>query len=419
MGKIIFSYGKYGDKQVKKEPTQSLWIRIFHSSLDYRRSLKMDISREGFDFNTNHITDLQKGTRTQEESIYLQSVKEELQEIEKVFHREFLILKNSRRLISFNTQDWKEWSAKVVEEGRGGAIADRIFLKDKMEEYKDLLISEGKAEGTIKGWIARIKMLEAFEKDFSHRYYTDEIDLKFWQKSMDWVVKNNNKPSYHGEFIKKIKATYHHFSPLNSDNTEWNGELNHDKFRITKSKKRDDNFILLDDWNKIVSYNDKGYLNNMRDLAIIQYQACLRYSELKGELDYYQSKGKFKHIEKKGDKYFWSIKEIKNSNREKDKVKTIPVHPSIVKMIESNSLPHIISPSKANEYIKELAKELEIVNGNEITTHTIRHSKITHLISLGVPDREVKMLSGHSSDSSFQGYNHDRVDLDNHSLPMD
>ena len=72
MAQIKFSYGKYGiDKS--KEPTQSLNVRIFHSNLDYRRTLKLDISREGYDFEKDHITDLSKGSRSEEEAKYLQS----------------------------------------------------------------------------------------------------------------------------------------------------------------------------------------------------------------------------------------------------------------------------------------------------------------------------------------------------------
>lgn len=416
MAQIKFSYGKYGiDKS--KEPTQSLNVRIFHSNLDYRRTLKLDISREGYDFEKDHITDLSKGSRSEEEAKYLQSIKDILDNIKSTFDREFLKLRQSRKLESYIKQDWVEWCNKVIEQGRGGKIEDREFLVDKIKARREFLISKGNSQGTTDAWLTRINLLERFEDKTKHKYYTDEINLKFWTKSMNWIKEQGLTPAYHGVLIKTIKTTYNHFSSLSSDTSIWSKEINHKEFRVTASLRKDV-YILKDDWSKIASYEGSKHLNNLRDLAIIQYQACLRYSELRDELNYYEKHGKFKDFGKEEGVYYWKIREAKNSNQEKEKFKKIPVHAAIISMVENKTLPHIINIKNANKYIKKLAQEVGIEYSNKISTHKIRHSKVTHLVMDGIPERDIKMLSGHKTEIAFQIYNHDKGRLDNHALPM-
>lgn len=108
--KVVFLYGKNNNK---KASTQSINIRVYHTrELEVRRSLKMDISLEGLDFKNSTIVDLSKGTRTFEQSQYLQELKNTLNSIEQSFNKEFLNLKLTHKLESLTKETWKEWCDK-------------------------------------------------------------------------------------------------------------------------------------------------------------------------------------------------------------------------------------------------------------------------------------------------------------------
>ena len=135
--KAVFIFGKDNNKKVT---SQSINIRVYHSNFDFRRSLKMDISREGWDFKSNTIIDLSKGSRTFEESQYLQELKNTLNSVEQNFSQEFLKLKLSHKLKSFTNETWKEWCAIAQEELRSATGTE---IKVPMElPTRDRLIAE-------------------------------------------------------------------------------------------------------------------------------------------------------------------------------------------------------------------------------------------------------------------------------------
>ena len=115
---------------------------------------------------------------------------------------------------------------------------------------------------------------------------------------------------------------------------------------------------------------------------------------------------------------------------------TIPVMPeleSILKKYETNdgyNFPKAISDQKANEYIKKIAKKIDllkievIINSTEdglrvpkpipkyelISNHTARRSFATNAALRGIPYQYIMPITGHKSEKSFLRY----IKIDGH-----
>ena len=249
-----------------------------------------------------------------------------------------------------------------------------------------------------------------YGKSKARQYRTDETDIHFYNILQDWNVKKGNGLS--GAFsdqIKHIKAMLRYFE--STEGIKIHHNINHKDFKV-HTKNPDHDIFTEEELELIFNYKGKGYLENVRDLAKIQYYACIRYDELKSEL----AKGINKmDILKSGDNnHRWNIYQGKVK-----KPKSIPVHARILSMIKENKFPHLISDQKYREYIKELLAILQIDKHKRIGTHTFRRSFCTNMFNNGHSFAEIMQYSGHQTESQVREYIQAKNVVINNTIPTE
>lgn len=395
--KVSFSYGKSRDYTAK---VQKINIRILHGSLDCRRSTGLEISLKDWDTKKHELGNALTGARTPEERTYLNSVKAILDKITATFENEFLQLKLSFRLKSFSNEDWKQWCTDTLNKAtgiQGDNIAEVPLLLDKYQDYISYLISDNKAPNTLKGYKSNFKVLKSFEDETRKRYRTDEIDLEWYNKLREWNKARGNNENYFGSIIQKVKAVINHFRSI--DNTfRFHPNIDHKKFKTIKINP-DHEILTEEELDRLFNYTGKRYLENTRNLAIIQYYACSRWNEIEQEIK--RGKEALTIYQDKNGKYFWDILEQKVSAKTKIK-KSFPLHKKILDLYHSDNFPHHITPQKFNLYLKEITEELGI--DKVITSHTFRRSFCTNMFNDGHDPQEIMIYSGHSTETQLRQY---------------
>jgi integrase len=386
---VVFSYGK--GNNVKSE-RQNINIRVHHSSLDFRRSTFLEISSRDWDVNKKELK--LSGAKSPDERRYLLSVQEKLDDIKRAFEREFLELRLSHQLTSITTKKWKEWCEVILKKGLN--IFEEInieapYLTDKMKDYLEFHRKDF-ADNTVKGYESNLKLLKAFEVKSKKKYRTDEIDLDWYKSLRDWNTEGGNNDNYFGSIIQKVKAVINYYRSIDK-NFPYHPNIDHKKFKTIKLS-HDHDVVTEVEMELIYKYSGIGYLENVRDLIIIQYHACLRYEELESQLN----KGKealeiYKVTnDKNEEKYFWKILENKTGRLSRIK-KVVPVHKKILNLYHSANFPHIITSQVYNRYTKELMKLLEI--DKKVSSHTFRRSFITNMYNNGIDEDYIMQYSGH------------------------
>jgi site-specific recombinase XerD len=395
---VKFSYGKSNNQ---KAETQNVNIRVYHSNFDFRRSTNLEVSLRDWDFKNHRVKNAITGARSVDERKYILSVQEKLEDISKAFNREFLQLKLSNRLKSLSKEGWNEWCENTLNKALGKVGEDSEeapLLIEKFNEYIQYLTLENSAYNTLKGYRSNLKVLQEFEKDTRHKYRTDETDLAFYNKLREWNKANGNNDNYFGSIIQKVKAVINHFRSLDK-NFLFHPNIDHKKFKTIKISPEHD-VLTEEELKRIFDYKGKESLENVRDLIILQYYSCSRYSELKSEL----KKGRdkldiyFNDIEKK---YFWRILEWKTGRKTKLE-KNFPVHKLVLDLYHSANFPHLIAGQVYNRYLKELMSSCGI--DKETTSHTIRRSFCTNMWNRGHDPQSIMQYSGHTTEKQLRDY---------------
>jgi integrase len=388
--KVSFSYGANNRKLAER---QNINIRVYHSSFDFRRSTGLDITKKDWDFKKNTLVDASTGARTPEDRKYLISLHTKLSEIDTLFKSEFLKLKLSYQLKSLTNASWNSWCDSVLKASFAELDNSESvpLLRDKFKEYMDLNRDQWQ-KNTIKGYESNLKVIINFEDTEKYKYRTDEVDLDWYYSLKKWNESNGNNENYFGSIIQKVKAVINYFRSVDKD-FPFHVNIDHRNFKTIKTKP--DHAILNEaEIELIYNYKGKKHLENVRDLFIIQYHACLRYDELRSEL----SKGVENleiYQETETGKYYWTILEGKTSKHTKAK-KKVPVHLRILTLYRSGNFPHLIQAQPYNKYIKVLMNELNIHKEEKITSHTPRRSFITNMSNAGYRDVDIQQYSGHS-----------------------
>lgn len=426
--KVTFSYGLSNNKE---KETQRINIRVRHGKhvksniLEFRRSTGIEISRADWDFTKKELKSADRGSRSPEKRRYLLSVHDKLDEIKKAFAREFTELTINNKLRTMTSASWNQWCEKTLNLGLGIEEDDNdeapIFL-DKFRQYIEFKRGEWKPN-TLRNNESSYRMLCAF-MDFdkfievcdkpedmdlnkwskwytdkygrfrSRQYRTNEIDLKFYRNLKEWHIERGNQLS--GAFtdqIKHIKKVLEHFK--SEDDIEVHHNIKHKDFKGFRNSPEHD-ILTEEELSLIFSYRGIGSLENVRDLIKVQYHMCMRYDELRSELD----KGVDKlPIVKTSKGYRWTVLQGKVDER-----KGVPVHREVMDMIHAETFPHIISNQKYNQYIKDLLHAVGIRKSLKITTHTIRRSFCTNKFNQGHSFTEIMHYSGHKTERQLRDY---------------
>jgi integrase len=438
---VVFSYGKFKkevDAKRMKAESQNINIRVYHGDFDFRRSIGQEISLKDWDFKRGELK-LSGVSRTPEEHKYIQSLKEQLEDIKRAYDREFLELKLSHRLKSLDSDSWKEWAVINLKKGLGIVEEDREgspLLLDKYDEYikfkqrtwkPNTLRNNNSAYNMLTAFMDFQKFVEFYApegdelkewekwyitkygKSKAKEYKTDETDMTFYNNLQDWNIKKGNGLS--GAFsdqVKHIKAMLKYFESVEGLKIHHN--INHREFKAHISSP-DHDILSSEEIQSIFKYKGKKYLENVVSLAKIQYHACMRYDELRSELE----KGvDALNIQKTSEGYIWNLLQGKVSKR-----KSVPVHKEIIDMFQNGTFPHLISDQKYREYIKELLAILQINKTLKIGTHTFRRSFCTNMFNAGHSFQEISQYSGHSTEKQLREYIQAKNVLINNTIPTE
>jgi hypothetical protein len=420
---IVFSYGVTNKSKAEK---QNVNVRVYHYHFDFRKSTGLEIPLDCWDEkNRTVIVPAPGPKRTPEDVRHIRNVKEKLEDIVRAFERGFKDLKLEHKLRAMNATLWNQWCSQILNKAQGIVDDDKdeapIFL-DKFRQYIDFKLSEWKPN-TLRNNESSYRMLGAFMdydkfievcskpedmdlakwskwytakygRSRSRQYRTNEIDLKFYRNLKEWHIERGNQLS--GAFsdqIKHIKKVLDHFK--SEDDIEVHHNIKHKDFKGFRNSPEHD-ILTEDELSLIFSYRGIGSLENVRDLIKVQYHMCMRYDELRSELD----KGVDKlPIVKTSKGYRWTVLQGKVDER-----KGVPVHREVMDMIHAKTFPHIISNQKYNQYIKDLLHEIGVRKSLKITTHTIRRSFCTNKFNQGHSFTEIMHYSGHKTERQLRDY---------------
>lgn len=298
------------------------------------------------------------------------------------------------------------------------------FIKESEEGTR--LTPSGKRfdKRTIFKYNTVYKILEKFGKGYLLTFET--IDKNFYTKfveslNKEQIIKNESgkkevvKKSYAlntvGKYVQVLKTflTYATENGYNSNLFFKSKQFKAHKvpgFSIYLTESEIEDLYKLD-------LTDKPYLDRVRDLFIIGCWTGLRFSDFTS----------IKPENVQGD--FLHIKTFKTGESV-----IIPIHPYIRKIMAKysgkypNSLPPAISNQKMNDYLKEIAKQvdslkvpvevegikggLKVTSTKEkwelVTSHSGRRSFATNVYKSGFPAISLMKITGHRTEKSFLLY---------------
>ncbi|MGL2962926.1 tyrosine-type recombinase/integrase [Flavobacterium sp. RSB2_4_14] len=310
----------------------------------------------------------------------------------------------------------KNWLKNVID-GFSGKVINNELHKFYYTDWIDNFISDapkrlhnGKpiSYKTIQQYAVTQKKIIAFEKLNDLKLRFEDIDLKFYTNFV-YYCRNNEKlgdNSINGH-IKNIKLFCKN---IEQDGLPINIQYKHSNFKGFVANTQ---YIYFKDAeiDTIFNYDfsDNERLANARDLFIIGLRTGLRVSD-------------FLRLQKP------NLKE-KNIVIETIKTKqttTIPMHPQIVKILQSRNgeFPRTISEQKFNLYIKEICKTIgfsELVESSLqnpktkrkekglfekwqlVSSHVCRRSFATNLYGK-LPNKVIMAITTHKSEAQFLAY---------------
>ncbi len=276
---------------------------------------------------------------------------------------------------------------------------------------------------TIRTYMQTCNLLSAFSKQKHRQYFFENIDSNFYKDFIYFMTR---------EFVSKetgkhlgINTSGKHISNLKTFlNAAFEKKLNTNldfRMRSFKVIKEDVDKIYLTEKeiealaNHDLSSNKR--LERARDMFIIGCHTALRISDLKRLSEH--------NIVQHGDDKFIEI-EMKKTERPV----TIPISSKVEELMDKYKtttgryFPKAISDQKCNEYVKEAASKVELlqkmvidnktVEGKRvsenlpkyslITNHTARRSFATNAALRGIAYQFIMPITGHKSEKAFLRY---------------
>lgn len=403
--KVNFWYGSQANPKNPK-PNDKINIRVNGiNNSSFRQSLKLDISLDEWDLKNKFIVDLSKyKERTDEEYDELKELVEKLNHIREVFNDE------KRKLKGAHPNNFTQWCKNTLAIARGEqkSAKKEQYLYEFMETtYKNKLMNKEISEKTQKSWIAHKEVIKNFGEyqmkadRIEDHYKPTELNNAFYRNLKAYMKaeigrKGEDNYNYFITVIKKVKATIRHFEH------EEIGFKYHPNVKGFKSaNERVIHGVLSDEEMELIyNYEGKGYLNKVRDIAIILYHGCFRFIELDEQLRILADKGYSSlEIREVHNKYYWDIQQAK-----KCKPKNFPLSDRLLKMYKDEKFPHFISGDKSRKHLKELLEELNITIPVKFGTHTFRRSFCTSQWNKGSSARDIMSFSGHETEAMLKEY---------------
>ena len=315
--------------------------------------------------------------------------------------------------LKFNTQ------LKKIEEGilniyhsiisNEGAINNSI-LKERLNIYlnrqeKEDFFSYVKLyieqkdelrETTKRDYLQTYNTLKEFEKKTSYLVSFETINLDFYNRLKNYVLKSlNHSKNTFGKRIKTIKSIMSFATEMGVNN---NLEFQKKAFKVI-SEKAKHVYLTIEEINKLQKLNLNGIYEITNDAFLLMCYLGLRYSD-------------YKNINRNNisDDYL----DITMHKTNEDV--SIPIHPNALEIIKKYNyfLPKITN-SNLNKNIKKVCRYAEIdeliIDRDKkfhkyelIMCHTARRSFATNGYLSDVPIRDLMRIIGHKKETTFLNY---------------
>lgn len=423
--KVSFSYGLLNKSNTD---SQSVYIRVKHNTLQFKRTLHLPIQKEWWDFKNKRLVKEPPAFMVHESKKVFDFTSDMINVYEREFYNDWAELKYQIKTnnVTLTTADWKTWCEKVIE--RVNTPVDLISEKPKLVElwkrYIELKSGTGAHRpSTTKTWKARLRAYIEFEnyeftsKDYTKKkkhYTTDQLDLNFYAEFRKYILHKKNTDdkletlrslNYFGDFIKKIKAVAEYYQ---SEGYKFHDKVLSKDFKaVYKSPPHD--ILTPSELKKIWSLSHiSNFHKDVIKQSKILYFACLRVSDLELNL----KKG-FNRLQKdltRTENEFeepileWTVTQQKSDSD--DPTKIVPIlHKEVEAMLtDKKHFPKFIHENEFNPAIRELALEAGIKD-KSISTHTFRRSLLTNMLNANKYTlSELMRFSGHSREDTLRIY---------------
>ena len=438
---------RYGNKNTKGKPTQSIYIRIKHSSLDWDKSLKIKINAEDWNFKKCEII-THKSLNNPIHSEHLKEVSQKVKEL-------FYTLKYKAEAFEYSNRiELKEW---VKEKNRKAFLElcetwYREYLETKQvirqpyisELYKELInkiYEKGDMQKDRKVRVMNIyRNICAFEKYYGRKIRTDELSINLWANEMIPFFRDEYEHGEHSEsekefsgaglstgtikiIVKAIKQTAKEYRGAYN----FHNDIFKDSFNIkvvTEAK----TFLTPVQIESILNYD--GHIPNLDNklwFLNVMYYGCFRINEVYRTLEGKTPKQVWeKDIEIKKNQMGKDVYHLKcyNSKQRKVHSKLIPMFDKLGVLLfggfenakQGNfplSFPKLSGKDTYRQALQQIAKKLKIEG--RIIAHTTRRSFLNNLKKEKIKYADMMQYSGHKSESALLHY----LDSSDNNVPTD
>lgn len=294
---------------------------------------------------------------------------------------------------------------------------------------EEFVLKCGFAENTVKKYVTALNKIKLYEVSRSTVLTFQDINIDFYRDFKEWFYGHINpktelpfSKNYFGSIIKVIKSLV---SRAREDGLTDGEGTKHSHFTTDKE---DSSSVYLSVEELTSIYN----LKFTRE-TIEPFYPDIRESDLKRKIKSYETvRGRFLLGAFTGlrvsDYLNFNVRTLQDGylrikTKKADQDIIVPLHPSILALIESGKLDSKVSHQKLNDHIKEICKVADISelvttyrkHGDKtitatapkyslITTHTARRSFATNAYKAGVPTISIMKITGHKTESSFMKY---------------
>lgn len=432
--KVSFSYGLLNKSNTD---SQSVYIRVKHNTLQFKRTLNLPIQKEWWDFKIKRLIKEPPAFMVHESKQVFDFTSDMINVYEREFYNDWATLKYQVTNINneFSSKDWRNWCEEIIQRIQKPVeltIKDKPKLHDLWSDFiKENEGSESLRKSTLKGYRDKLSMYRQFENySITERnpnpidkkyiktkksYRTDELDMNFYISMKEYFLHKKKVKlkrdlteierakvlNTFGDVVKKIKTIC---KEAWTDGVQVNKKVFDKKFKAI-SERLEHDILTPDELNKLWSIGQTEEEENLVKLTKILYYGCLRISDL--QLNFEKGfNGMQKNLEWGRDMYkkdtlYWTVTQQKS--RAVDKTKRVPILSDEVStyLTSKKEFPTIIK-ARFNQKVQKLVERAGIVK--EVTSHTFRRSILTSMYEAKYPTSELMMFSGHKREQTLYSY---------------
>lgn len=436
---------RYGSKNTKGKLSQSIYIRIKHSNLDWDKSLRIQISASDWNFKKQEII-TQKSFNNPIHSQYLQDISRKVYDVSKnlQYKAESFYHSNRMEVLQWvqekNRKRFRELCEKWYSEYKNqNKVVTQPFFTEAFNEAKEHLASTIHKKDTRTRWDNIGKNIEAYMKAKGN-IRTDEFSSKEWKN----MVKFFREEYRHSDNQRRIGLSDETISTLlkkirtvrNQLGNKYIFHYDMGSFKLKKAK-RTFNTLNEEEFKRFLDFScvaEKIHKTNKRKWFFqIQYYGCFRITEiylnlkknptaknsqLKTPEEIWKNEV-FKSKNAKGeDVYIWKCFQVKQTGEITNK--NLPIHSKLAECL-FGSIASALSDTFPKEltayntpieklesevtyrrFMKNTLKELGI--DKHILTHDIRKSFLTNERKKRIQKSDLMQYSGHESEEAFNIY---------------